>query len=123
VLGRIVRAAVADPVAFSEGAVEEDEVRVVLAQGLQQARGARCRTASTSSNGTTAINSPRCLGTNRPAATVTVQVIVVSADGRTQRRGDGAPSGQAVLADYLYQRAPLLCAENPSTPLRDPRKR
>jgi hypothetical protein len=37
VLGGVVASAVADPVALGEGAVEEDEVRFVLAQRLQQA--------------------------------------------------------------------------------------
>lgn len=40
VLGGVVGPAAADAVAPGECAVEEDEVGVVLAQGLQQARGA-----------------------------------------------------------------------------------
>lgn len=39
VLGRVVRTTVTGPVALGEGPVEEDEVRVVLAQRPQQTRG------------------------------------------------------------------------------------
>lgn len=55
-----------------------------------RSRNRRCtvlvsdKTASTSSNGMIGVNSPRCPGANRPAATVTVRVTVVSADDETQ---------------------------------------
>lgn len=39
VLGRIVGAAVAYTIALGEGPIEEDEIRVVVAQRLQQSRG------------------------------------------------------------------------------------
>jgi hypothetical protein len=37
-LGRVVRAAVPDPVALGEGSVERDEVRIALPQDLERAR-------------------------------------------------------------------------------------
>lgn len=40
VLGRVVRPAVADAVAIGEGSVQQDELRIVLAQRLEQARRA-----------------------------------------------------------------------------------
>ena len=42
------------------------------------------KTASTSSNGTNGVSSPRCPGASRPAATVTVRVMAVSRDGTTR---------------------------------------
>jgi hypothetical protein len=68
------------------------------------------RTASTSSNGTTDVSSPRCPGANRPPATVTVRVIVVSAGGRTQCKGNTI---HKILASLPDERERFEAVNNP----------
>jgi hypothetical protein len=79
--------------------------------------------ASTISNGTIWVSSPRWPGASTPEATLIVVVMVATAGEGAEWDGNGAPGVDVILVDHVLTGAPFSChlaTPNPLTPSRIP---